>query len=90
MGFVVNKNQIANPLLASQQKGHFYLARGNFAWFDEVVAVTAYVMTESAQEPIDRLKNKEHEEILIGTELLLNCRLEIDFVLRTATITRTT
>jgi hypothetical protein len=87
MGFAVDQTQVADPLLANQQVGHFYFARGDLVWFDEITAVTAYVPVESAAERVGRLK-KENEEVWIGTELLLGCRLEIDFVGRTVVVAR--
>jgi hypothetical protein len=56
--------------------------QGTFPWFDEAKEITVYVLIESEEQRSERLRGKENEEVLIGTELLLDCRLEIDFASR--------
>jgi predicted aspartyl protease len=89
MGLGVRRDQRADVRLASQKEESFYLGRGTFAWFDEAKETTAYVLIESEEQRSERLKGKENEEVLMGTELLLDCRLEIDFVLRKSLIAKT-
>ncbi len=89
MGLGVQQDQRAEVRLASQKEESFYLGRGTLSWFDEAKEITAYVLIESEEQRSERLKGKENEEVLIGTELLLDCRLEIDFVHRTSRIART-
>jgi len=89
MGLGVLRDQRADVRLASQKEESFYLGRGTFAWFDEAKEITAYVLIESEEQRSERLKGKENEEVLMGTELLLDCRLEIDFVLRKSLIAKT-
>jgi predicted aspartyl protease len=75
--------------LASQRNERFLVARGDFLWFGERRKVTALVMAEPAQARSARRLRTVEEEILIGTELLKDCRLEIDFPKRTVRITMT-
>jgi predicted aspartyl protease len=88
MDLGVQRDQRADVRLASQKEESFYLGRGTLAWFDEAKEITAYVLIESEEQRSERLKGKENEEVLIGTELLLDCRLEIDFVLRKSLIAK--
>jgi hypothetical protein len=50
--------------------------------------MTAYVLIETQDARRARIARKTEEEILIGTELLSGCRLEIDFPARKVLITR--
>jgi predicted aspartyl protease len=83
LGFRISENQFAHARLASQRRESFWLAQGRLRWFDEQVLITAYVLIETDEERSDRLARKTEEEVLIGTELLSGCRMEIDFPGRT-------
>jgi predicted aspartyl protease len=87
-GFRIFKNMHAGVRLASQREETFYLARGIFPWFGERRPTTAYVLIETPEEYRARIARKTEEEILIGTELLSLCRLEIDFPARKVQITK--
>jgi hypothetical protein len=50
--------------------------------------VTAFVLEESQEQRRARTVRKAEEEILIGTELLSDCRLELDFPSRKVLITK--
>ena len=50
--------------------------------------ITAYVLIETPQARRARTARKTEEEILIGTELLFGCRLEIDFPARRVLIAK--
>jgi predicted aspartyl protease len=76
--------------LASQREEDFLLGRGAFLWFGERVFISAYVLIETPQARSARIARKTEEEILIGTELLSACRLEIDFPARRVLIEKVT
>jgi hypothetical protein len=59
-----------------------------FLWFGERKVTAAYIPIESRQERGARIARKTEEEILIGTELLSGCRLEIDFPARRVLVTK--
>ena len=80
--------QEAEVLLASQRRETFLLARGLFPWFGEEVLVTAYVLMETEAARRARIARKTEEEILVGTELLTGCRVELDFPARNVLITK--
>lgn len=81
-------NQRTDVRLASQRRESFSLGRGEFLWFGEARPITAYVLIETLDEQRARIARKREEEILVGTELLSECRLEIDFSTRRVTITK--
>lgn len=87
MGFEVLKHE-AQVRLASQREENFLLGRGKFAWLGESKSITAYVLIETQDERRARIARKTEEEILIGTELLSDCRLEINFPARKVVIAR--
>lgn len=86
-GFRILKHR-AHVRLASQHEEDFLLARGLFLWLGESKPVTAYVLIETPDERRARIARKTEEEILIGTELLAGCRLEVDFPSREVIIAR--
>ena len=87
LGFQVLKHR-AQVRLASQREENFLLSRGKFAWLGESKFITAYVLIETQDERRARTARKTEEEILIGTELLSECRLEIDFPARKVVIAK--
>jgi predicted aspartyl protease len=87
LGFQIFKQQ-AQVRLASQREEIFLLGRGQIAWFGESKSITAYVLIETQGERRARIARKTEEEILIGTELLSDCRLEIDFPARRVLIAK--
>ena len=87
-GFLVS-SQYARARLASQRDEAFLLGRGRLPWLGEELPVTAYILIETPEERRFRLARKTEEEILIGTELLANCRVELDFPGRKVLITKT-
>jgi predicted aspartyl protease len=86
LGFRVSRDSIAPVQLASGRIENFMFGRGGFAWFGERRTITAYVLIETQAARRARIARKTEEEILIGTELLAGCRLEIDFSARTVLI----
>jgi len=88
LGFSVVRNAVAPVRLASQRNENFLRGRGSFLWLGERRAIVAYVLIETPGERRARNARKTEEEILIGTELLADCRLEIDFPARKVLITR--
>lgn len=79
-------NQRTEVRLASQRREEFLLGRGEFPWLGRVRAITAYVLIEAPEERRARIARKTEEEILVGTELLSECQLEINFPARRVTI----
>jgi hypothetical protein len=57
-------------------------------WLGERKTIIAYVLIETQGERRARNARKTEEEILIGTGLLSDCRLEIDFPARKVLISR--
>jgi len=88
LGFDVANKWYARVGLASLREEHFQLCRGTFPWFGEQVPITAFVLEETPEQRRARTARKTEEEVLIGTELLLDCRLELDFPARTVLIAR--
>lgn len=88
LGFDIAGKWYARVKLASSRDESFQLCRGTFPWFDEQVPITAFVLQETQEQRSARTARKTEEEILIGTELLSDCRLEIDFPGREVLITR--
>jgi predicted aspartyl protease len=88
MGLLVRRNQMAKVRLASEKDETFYITTGAFHWFDELKYITAYVVIETNDNRRMRRQAKENEYILLGTELLGNCRLEVDFPARVTKITK--
>ncbi|HLH98013.1 MAG TPA: hypothetical protein VKW08_23140 [Xanthobacteraceae bacterium] len=87
-GFLVS-SQYARAQLASQRDENFLLGRGRLLWLGEQVSVTAYILIEAPKVRSARRARKIHEEVLIGTELLANCRVELDFPGRRVLVART-
>ena len=87
LGFRIFPHQ-AQVKLASQREENFLLGRGVFPWLGERKSITAYVLIETQDERRTRVARKTEEEILVGTELLSDCRLEIDFPSRRVKVTR--
>jgi predicted aspartyl protease len=79
LGFSVAKNSITRVRLASQRTENFLLGQGSFIWFGERRTILAHVLIETQGERRARNARATEEEILIGTGLLSDCRLEIDF-----------
>jgi predicted aspartyl protease len=85
MGFVVLARQYIDVRLASLRKERFQLATGALAWFGEKRNISAFVLARSERS---RTAGSGEEEILIGTELLRDCRLQIDFPHRSVRIVK--
>jgi predicted aspartyl protease len=79
LGFRVSHSWRTSVRLASQREEDFLLGRGTFPWLGQHMPISAYVLIETPQTRSARIARKTEEEILIGTELLSACRLEIDF-----------
>jgi predicted aspartyl protease len=88
MGFKVSASWHAGVTLASQREETFLLGRGMFQWFGERKEITAYILVETQAERRARIAHKTEEEILIGTELLSACRVELDFPARKVLIVK--
>jgi predicted aspartyl protease len=87
LAFRVTKQQ-TDARLASQRDETFLLGRGRFPWFCEQIPITAYILIETQEALRSRTAPKTEEKILIGTELLAGCRVELDFPARTVLITK--
>lgn len=88
MGLQISRQHRINAVLASQQPETFLLGRGRIRWLGEQPFISAFVIIETEQERIGRRRQKKEEEIVFGVELLLDCKLEIDFAARSLTIAR--
>ena len=88
LGFSVARSSTTPVQLASQRNENFLLGRGSFIWLGERRTIDAYVMIETQGERRARNARKTEEEILIGTDLLSDCRLEIDFPARKVLISK--
>jgi hypothetical protein len=88
LGFDIAKRWYARVSLASLREERFQLCHGTFPWFGEFVPITAFVLEESQVQRRTRTARKTEDEILIGTELLSDCRLELDFPRRKVSITK--
>ena len=88
LGFSVERDSITPVQLASQRKEDFLVGRGSFIWLGERRTIIAYVLIETQGERRARNARKTEEEILIGTGLLSDCRLEIDFPARKVLISK--
>jgi predicted aspartyl protease len=88
LGFDVARKWYARVRLASLREERMQLCRGMLLWFGERVPVTAFVLEESQAQRRMRTALRTEEEILIGTELLPDCRLELDFPGRKVLITK--
>jgi predicted aspartyl protease len=82
LGFSVAKDSITQVRLASQRKENFLVGQGIFIWLGERRTILAHVLIETQGERRARNARETEEEILIGTGLLSDCRLEIDFPAR--------
>ena len=90
MGLEITEQHSVSAVLASQRRETFLLCRGRVTWFGQEPFISAFVISETEEERSVRRRRKREEEIVIGVELLLGCRLEIDFATRSVTITRLT
>jgi predicted aspartyl protease len=90
MGLEITKQHSISAVLASQRHETFLLCRGRISWFGEEPFVSAFVISETEEERLARRRRKQEEEIVLGVELLLGCKLEIDFTARTVIVTRPT
>jgi predicted aspartyl protease len=88
LGFSVVKDSATPVQLASRRNEDFMVGRGSLLWLGERRTITAYVMIETQHESRARNARKTEEEILIGTDLLSDCRLEIDFPARKVLISK--
>jgi predicted aspartyl protease len=88
LGFSIARDTIRPVQLASQRNEDFMVGRGSFLWLGERRTITAHVMIETQGERRARNARKTEEEILIGTDLLSDCRLEIDFPARKVLISK--
>ena len=88
LGFRLSRTWRTSVRLASQRDEDFLLGRGTFPRLGQNVPVSAYVLIETARARSARIARKTEEEILIGTELLSACRLEIDFPARKVLVER--
>jgi predicted aspartyl protease len=88
LGFSVARNCATPVQLASQRSENFSLGRGSFIWLGERRTIIAHVLIETQGERPVRNARKIEEETLIGTGLLSDCRLEIDFPARKVFISR--
>jgi hypothetical protein len=88
LGFSVAKDSIKPVQLASQRNENFLLGRGSFIWLGERRTIDAYVLIETQGERRARNARRTEEEILIGTDLLSDCRLQIDFPARKVLISK--
>lgn len=88
LGFSVARDSIRPVQLASQRNEDFMVGRGSFLWLGERRTITAHVLIETQSERRARNARKTEEEILIGTDLLSDCRLEIDFPARKVLISK--
>jgi len=88
LGFSVTRNSTTPVRLATRRYENFQVGRGSFMWLGERKTITAFVMIEPQGERRARNAGKTEEEILIGTELLLDCRLQIDFPARKVLISK--
>jgi predicted aspartyl protease len=88
LGFSVVRNSATPVQLASRRNEDFMVGRGSFLWLGERRTITAYVLIGTQGERRARNARKTEEEILIGTDLLSDCRLEIDFPARKVLISK--
>lgn len=87
-GFQIHRQQEVIATLASQQTERFLLSRGRINWLGAELYISAFVILESDEARVQRRRRKRHEEIVLGVELLLGCKLEIDFRARSLLIAR--
>jgi predicted aspartyl protease len=88
LGFQVS-SQLARTQLATRREENFLLAHGRIFWLGEHVPVSALVLVDAPGSRPPRVARKARDEIIIGTELLANCRVNLDFPARKVLITRT-
>jgi predicted aspartyl protease len=88
LGFSVMRNSATPVRLASQRSEDFMVGRGSFIWLGERRTIIAHVLIEIEGERRVRNARKTEEEILIGTGLLSDCRLQIDFPARKVLISK--
>jgi predicted aspartyl protease len=88
LGFSVATDSIRPVQLATQRNEDFMVGRGSFVWLGERRTISAYVLIGTRGERRARNPRKTEEEILIGTDLLSDCRLQIDFPARKVLISR--
>ncbi|MGV1013502.1 MAG: hypothetical protein ACOYB4_00875 [Methyloceanibacter sp.] len=90
MGLKITNQDLVSVILASHRPETFLLCRGRIDWLGEAPFISAFVISETEEERSARRRRKREEEIVIGVELLLGCRLAIDFAARSVTVTRLT
>jgi predicted aspartyl protease len=88
MGLEITSQHYVNALLASQRSEVFSLSRGRISWLGEEPFISPLVILETEQERLARRRSKKEEEVVLGVELLLNCKLDIDFAARSVLIAR--
>jgi predicted aspartyl protease len=88
LGFLVAKDSITPVRLASQRNEDFMVGQGSFIWLGERRIILAHVLIETQGERRARNARETEDEILIGTGLLSDCRLEIDFPARKVLISK--
>ena len=88
MGLQITIQHSVSAVLASQQPEVFHLSRGRISWLGEEPFISPLVIRETEQERLARRRRKTQEEIILGVELLLNCKLEIDFQAKSVIVTR--
>jgi predicted aspartyl protease len=86
LGFSVAKDSITQVRLASKE--NFLVGQGIFIWLGERRTILAHVLIETRGERRAGNARETEEEILIGTGLLSDCRLEIDFPARKVLISK--
>ena len=88
LGFSVMRNSATPVRLASRRDEDVMVGRGSFIWLGERRTIIAHVLIEIQGERRARNARETEEEILIGTGLLPDCRLEIDFPARKVLISK--
>ena len=88
LGFSVDRDSIRPVQLASQRNEDFMVGQGSFLWLGERRTILAHVLIETQGERRARNARETEEEILIGTDLLSDCRLQIDFPARKVLISK--
>ena len=74
--------------LASQRNEDFLVGRGSFLWLGERRTITAHVLIETQERATRSKRTQDRRGNLIGTDLLSDCRLEIDFPARKVLISK--
>jgi hypothetical protein len=88
MSLEIAKRHSISAVLASQSTETFLLCRGRINWLGGNPFTSAFVISETEEQRLRRRRRKQQEEIVLGVELLHDCRLEIDFAARAVSIAR--